>query len=100
LYSDPNNRPKYNLVFVLSGGGKFNFFGTKGLLENDLEENPLLASAEYVLCLDSLLNHAAQDLYLHVSKPPKEGSKAYDIVQALNQVSSHWWIRADVGSIS
>ena len=89
LYGDPNNRPKYNLVFVLSGGGKFNYFGTKGLLELDLEDAPLLSSAEYVLCLDSLLNpEAAGDLYLHVSKPPKEGSKAYHFVQALNQVSS------------
>ena len=87
LYSDPSNRPKYNLLFVLSGGGKFNYFGTKGLLEEQLEDSPLLSSVDYTLCLDSLLRSGdSAGLYLHVSKPPKEGSKAYSIVQALNQV--------------
>ncbi len=87
LYGDPSNRPKYNLLFVLSGGGKFNYFGTKGLLEDQLEDSPLLPSADYTLCLDSLLKpDHSEGLYLHVSKPPKEGSKAYGIVQALNQV--------------
>lgn len=85
LYSEPNNRPKYNLVFVLSGGGKFNYFGTKGLLDDDLDGSPLLPSADYVLCLDSLLNPGSSDLYLHVSKPPKEGTKSFAIIQALNQ---------------
>lgn len=86
----------YNLVFVLSGGGKFNYFGTKGLLEDQLDDSPLLPSADYTLCLDSLFNPDTSDtselepdtsdLYLHVSKPPKEGSNAYSIIQALNQV--------------
>ena len=72
---------------MLSGGGKFNYFGTKGLLEEQLEDSPLLPSADYTLCLDSLLKQDdAEGLYVHVSKPPKEGSKAYSLVQALNQV--------------
>ena len=87
LYSDSSNRPKYNLVFILSGGGKFNYFGTKGVLEEDSDDSLLLSSVDYVLCLDSLLNPEGSDsLYLHVSKPPKEGSKPYAILQALNQV--------------
>ena len=91
LYSDPSSRPKYNLLFVLSGGGKFNYFGTKGLLEEQ-DETPLLATADYTLCLDSLLSSDdAGGLYLHVSKPPKQGSKAFDVVHALNQVFLHTW---------
>lgn len=94
LYSDPSNRPKYNLLFVLSGGGKFNYFGTKGLLDEQLEDSPLLSSVDYTLCLDSLLRGGeSEGLYLHVSKPPKEGSKAYAIVQALNQV---WGVHMSV----
>lgn len=38
LYSDLKQRPRSNLLFVLSGGGKLNFFGTKSLLEEANEE--------------------------------------------------------------
>ena len=60
--------------------------GTKGLLEDQAEEATLLPSADYTLCLDSLLSPESQELYLHVSKPPKEGTRQYEILQALNQV--------------
>jgi len=88
LYTNPNLKPKYNLVFVLSGGGKFNYMGTKGLLE-DLESSEaasLLSSADYTLCLDSLSMADADHLYVHVSKPPKEGAKGHLLMQYLNQV--------------
>ncbi len=87
LYSDPDHRPKYNLHFVLSGGGKFNYFGTKGLLEEQGDtSDSLLSSADYIFCLDSLLSSESNDLYVHVSKPPREGSKAYNLIQVLNKV--------------
>lgn len=54
-----------------------------------MDDSTLLPSADYTLCLDSLLRPESHDLYLHVSKPPKEGSKAYNILQALNQVSTN-----------
>ena len=38
LYSDPKIRPRYNLLFVLSGGGNFNYFGTKALLDEQLDD--------------------------------------------------------------
>ena len=38
LYSDPKTRPRYNLLFVLSGGGNFNYFGTKALLDEQLDD--------------------------------------------------------------
>ena len=58
-----------------------------------MEESALLPSADYTLCLDSLLGRggsesSGEQLYLHVSKPPKEGSRAHHILQALNQVSN------------
>jgi len=86
LYSDPKHRPKYNLLFVLSGGGKLNYFGTKGFLEEQLEDpdNSLLPDADYTLCLDSLASQQSK-LFLHVSKPPREGTRAFHLLQALNQ---------------
>ena len=88
LYTNSNLKPKYNLVFVLSGGGKFNYVGTKGLLEDldSSEAASLLSSAEYTLCLDSLSMADSGNLYVHVSKPPKEGAKGHLLIQYLNQV--------------
>ena len=38
LYSDPKTKPRYNLMFILSGGGNFNYFGTKALLDEQLDD--------------------------------------------------------------
>ena len=38
LYADPKQKPRYNLLFVLSGGGNLNYFGTKSLLEEQLDD--------------------------------------------------------------
>ena len=67
--------------------------GTKGLLEDldGSEAASLLSSADYTLCLDSLSMADASSLYVHVSKPPKEGAKGHLLLQYLNQV------RASVG---
>ncbi len=87
LYSDPKQRPKYNLLFVLSGGGKFNYFGTKHLIFDQMDNQDgggLLPQAEYTLCLDEI---ATEDgLFVHVSKPPKEGTKPYNLLNTLNSV--------------
>ena len=38
LYRDVKQKPRSNLLFVLSGGGKLNYFGTKSLLEEDNDD--------------------------------------------------------------
>ena len=45
----------------------------------------LLSSVDFVLCLDSL--GSSDQLKLHVSKPPKEGSAGEVFLQHLNSVS-------------
>ena len=45
----------------------------------------LLASVDFVLCLDSL--GTSDQLKLHVSKPPKEGSAGEVFLKHLNSVS-------------
>ena len=51
-----------------------------------IADSSLLSHADYTLCLDGLGSQDLSDLYVHVSKPPKVDSRAYDFVQALNQV--------------
>ena len=59
--------------------------------------DPLIHSSDYVICLDSLAATAASQscdqshdpphsLTVHVSKPPKEGSKAAVMLDLLNKV--------------
>lgn len=39
LYADPKTRGKFNIVFVLAGGGKINFQGSKKWLEDQLDSS-------------------------------------------------------------
>ena len=88
LYSSSRSHPAYSLVFLLSGGGKINYAGTKRWLEEHLDmdtTSDLLANVDFVLCLDSL--GKSSPLKLHVSKPPKEGSAGDVFLKNLNSVS-------------
>ena len=106
LYKSSKTQPSVNLVFLLSAGGKFNYFGTKRWLENHLDassSSELLSDVKFCLCLDTLGNTlsaansaekiepetAAREnglpkenaknsmvLNMHVSKPPKEEGHA------------------------
>ncbi|XP_055930625.1 BOS complex subunit ncln-like [Argiope bruennichi] len=74
LYTNSRTHPRFNLMFLLSGGGKFNYQGTKKWIEDNIDSSDasLLPDALYTLCLDSVGDE--DNLYLHVSKPPKEDS--------------------------
>lgn len=77
LYADPKTTGKYNIVFVLTGGGKMNFQGSKKWLEDQLdtaEGSELIQEASFVMCLDTLAT--SDTIFMHVSKPPKDGSPA------------------------
>ncbi|CAG5083844.1 Similar to ncl1: Nicalin-1 (Danio rerio) [Cotesia congregata] len=86
LYSIGKSRPKFNVVFVLSGGGKLNYYGSKKWLEDQFDglEGSVIQDASYVLCLDAL--SLTDNLYLHVSKPPKENSFGYLFYNELKTV--------------
>ena len=81
------NLVRYNIVFLLSGGGKFNYLGTRKWLEDQTEnsENSVLNEVDYILCLDSI--GGSNQLFLHVSKPPKENTPGYRLVEAFKEVS-------------
>ncbi|XP_062868547.1 BOS complex subunit ncln [Trichomycterus rosablanca] len=89
LYSHKRTHAGYNLLFFLSGGGKFNYQGTKRWLEDNLDhtESSLLQdNVAFVLCLDTLGN--GDNLHLHVSKPPKEGTPQHTLLKELQTVVS------------
>ncbi|XP_035980638.1 nicalin-1 isoform X2 [Fundulus heteroclitus] len=87
LYSSSSTRPHYNLLFSLTGGGKYNFLGTKRWIEENLDhaESSLLHdNVAFVLCLDTLAK--GDELYVHVSRPPKPDTPLHSFVQQLEEV--------------
>ncbi|KAF7202940.1 BOS complex subunit ncln isoform X3 [Nothobranchius furzeri] len=87
LYTYKRTHAAYNLLFFVSGGGKFNYQGTKRWLEDNLDHTDsslLQDNVAFVLCLDTLGN--GDSLYLHVSKPPKEGTPQYSLLKELEMV--------------
>ncbi|XP_076800702.1 BOS complex subunit ncln-like [Clavelina lepadiformis] len=86
LYRNSRTHPKHNVLFLLSGGGKFNYQGTRRWIEEALDnsasssiDNPssaLLSSASLVLCLEGLALDGTNSLRMHVSKPPAKGTVA------------------------
>ncbi|XP_064164642.1 nicalin-1-like [Anguilla rostrata] len=100
LYSDPRSHAPYHLLFSLTGGGKYNFLGTKRWIEENLDhaESSLLQdNVAFVLCLDTLAN--GDGLFLHVSRPPKPGTPQHTFIQELEQVVSSRFPWVKVGLV-
>ncbi|XP_068447762.1 BOS complex subunit ncln isoform X1 [Clinocottus analis] len=88
LYTYKRTHAGYNLLFFVSGGGKFNYQGTKRWLEDNLDHTDsslLQDNVAFVLCLDTLGN--GDTLHLHVSKPPKEGTPQFTLLKELEMVA-------------
>uniref|UniRef100_A0A6I8R9I9 Nicalin n=1 Tax=Xenopus tropicalis TaxID=8364 RepID=A0A6I8R9I9_XENTR len=87
LYTYKRTHAGYNLLFFASGGGKFNYQGTKRWLEDHLDHTDsslLQDNVAFVLCLDTLGN--GDTLHLHVSKPPREGTLQHAFLRELEMV--------------
>ncbi|TDH14392.1 hypothetical protein EPR50_G00042530 [Perca flavescens] len=100
LFSSPSTIPPYNLMFSLTGGGKYNFLGTKRWIEENLDhaETSLLHdNVEFVLCLDTLAN--SDELYMHVSRPPKPDTPMHSFMQQLEEVVSSRFPHVKVGLV-
>lgn len=83
LYSDPKTHGKYNMIFLLTGGGKLNYQGSKKWLEDQLDtlDSSIIQEASYVMCLDTVAS--GNSLFMHVSKPPKDGAPAANFFKDL-----------------
>lgn len=89
LYTYKRTHASYNLLFFASGGGKFNYQGTKRWLEDHLDHTDsslLQDNVAFVLCLDTV--GSGNSLHLHVSKPPKEGTLQHAFLKELEMIIS------------
>ncbi|KAK1901460.1 Nicalin-1 [Dissostichus eleginoides] len=100
LFSSPGTKPPFNLMFSLTGGGKYNFLGTKRWIEDNLDhaESSLLHdNVAFVLCLDTLAN--SDELYMHVSRPPKPDTPIQSFLEQLEEVVSSRFPWVKVGLV-
>ncbi|CAH9072659.1 unnamed protein product [Cuscuta europaea] len=68
LYSNPNTRGRYNILFGLTSGGPYNYNGTYKWLRSF--DQRLRESIDYAICLNSI-GSSNNELWMHVSKPPE-----------------------------
>lgn len=102
LASQPgqNGLSRFNLVFAVTGGGKLNFLGSKKFLEDQLDgaDGGLFQDTVFALCLDSL--GKGEELNVHVSKPPKEGSNSATFIEKLQETARTFYPdQAGVGMV-
>ncbi|XP_063709634.1 BOS complex subunit ncln [Culicoides brevitarsis] len=78
-----NTSPKYRLLFLVTESGPvLNYQGTKKWLDVNIDENALSQKPEFVVCLDSL-GRSTEKMFMHVSKPPKEGTQMNNFFKIL-----------------
>lgn len=78
LYNSATTAPKYRLMFLVTESNHLlNFQGTKKWLDANFDDNAQNNNVEFVICLDSIGRQqslSSDSLFMHVSKPPKEGT--------------------------
>lgn len=99
LYSSSKSHARYNIIFLLSGAGKLNYQGSKKWLEDQLDglDSSLIQDASYILCLDTVAT--SRSLYVHVSKPPREGSPGALFIKELKDIAEHLYPSVTVDTV-
>lgn len=88
LYNQVTSSAKYRIVFVLDESGSLlNYQGAKKWLENNVEEN--IHNIEFAICLESF-SESVGDIFMHVSKPPKEGTNVYRFYEILEKKTKQY----------
>lgn len=101
IHSAATTAPKYRLMFILTESGNLlNYQGTKKWIESNLEENTAVQNAEFVLCLDAIGHQRnADSLFVHVSKPPKEGTAINAFYKQLKRTAQLYGNNATVEGV-
>jgi len=87
FYENYESVIKYDILFVLTSAGNLNFEGTQKFI--DSLDPAISENLQYVLCLDSLASIDEEDLFLHISRLPKENEESaqrlYKIFKATSE---------------
>lgn len=90
LYSTSNAAPKYRLLFLISESGSLLNFQA---MKKWVEENYQTPNIDFVLCLDAINQALSEDqtkIFMHVSKPPKEGTPMNVFYKNLKSIATKY----------
>ncbi|MBN2779275.1 MAG: DUF4910 domain-containing protein [Bacteroidales bacterium] len=80
-YANPENQPKYSMLFVAVAGEETGLLGSKHFVENPIIP---LNNIKYVLNFDMIADNS-EDIYVEISD---EGQKGLDLLNEINSVNS------------
>lgn len=93
LYNSASTAPKYRLMFLVTESNSLlNFQGAKKWLDTNFDDSAQANNVEFVLCLDSIARQAigSNSMFMHVSKPPKEGTHTHAFFKALKATAKRF----------
>lgn len=94
LYNSAMTAPKYRLMFLVTESNHLlNFQGSKKWLDANFDDNAQTNNVEFVVCLDAIGRHQdldADSLFMHVSKPPKEGTATSAYFKSLKTTAKRY----------
>ncbi|CAG0920330.1 unnamed protein product [Notodromas monacha] len=99
LGQSSREQPRVNVQFLFSGGGKLNFQGSRRWLEDQLEglDASSLQDSDFTLCLDTV--GGSDELFMHVSKPPKDGSASAEFFNNMKDVAANLYPELSVKQV-
>ncbi|WKX89500.1 hypothetical protein Q1695_008843 [Nippostrongylus brasiliensis] len=81
LYDKASTRPPFNLVFVWTAAGKYNYQGARQFIEDFQSDNSEDNRLELAICVEAL--GTAGPMRMHASKQPADGSAADRLLRRL-----------------
>ncbi|XGW22707.1 hypothetical protein V3C99_005150 [Haemonchus contortus] len=81
LYEKPSTRPPFNLVFVWTAAGKYNYQGARQFIEDFQSDNSDDNRLELAICVEAV--GSPGPLWMHASKQPADGSAADRLLRRL-----------------
>lgn len=82
--------PKYRIMFLITESNHLlNFQGTKKWLDANFDDNSQVNNVEFVVCLDAI-SRGSDSLFMHVSKPPKEGTQIHAFFKSLKATAKRF----------
>lgn len=90
LYNTATTAPKYRIMFLVTESNHLlNFQGTKKWLDTNFDDNSQVNNVEFVVCLDAI-SRGSDALFMHVSKPPKEGTHIHAFFKSLKATAKRF----------
>ncbi|CAI4230951.1 unnamed protein product [Auanema sp. JU1783] len=85
FYENASTRPPYNLIFAWTAAGKYNFQGSRSLIDGFISNLSANEKLQLAICLEAV--GGPGPLHMHASKQPSDGAVAAQLLKRLRAVT-------------